>query len=87
MTEHITYDTKALEDLPLYEIGKLDPQREKELRDVAFDKAQTPQGTYRCACCGMEAASRVPFQVDHILPHEQRRKERAGKSADLVPQL
>ena len=66
--EHITYDTKALEDLPLYEIGKLDPQREKELRDGAFDKAQTPQGTYRCACCGMEAASRVPFQVDHILP-------------------
>ena len=66
--EHIIYDTKALEDLPLYEIGKLDPQREKELRDAAFAKAQTPQGTYRCACCGLEAASRVPFQVDHILP-------------------
>ena len=66
--EHITYDTRKLEDLPLYEIGKLDPQREKELRDGAFAKAQTPQGTYRCACCGMEADSRVPFQVDHILP-------------------
>ena len=65
---HITYDTTALEDLPLYEIGKLDPQREKELRDGAFAKAKTPQGTYRCACCGMEAASRIPFQVDHILP-------------------
>lgn len=74
--EHITYDTKALLDLPLYEIGKLDPQREKELRDGAFDKAQTPQGTYRCACCGMEAASRVPFQVDHILP-----MNKGGKSA------
>ena len=66
--EHITYDTKKLEDLPLYEIGKLDPQREKELRDGAFAKSRTPQGTYRCACCGMEADSRVPFQVDHILP-------------------
>ena len=66
--KHVTYDTKALEDLPLYEIGKLDPQREKDLRDGAFAKAQTPQGTYRCACCGMESASRIPFQVDHILP-------------------
>lgn len=66
--EHITYDTTAPEDLPLYEIGKLDPQKEKELRDGAFAKAKTPQGTYRCACCGMEAASRIPFQVDHILP-------------------
>ena len=66
--EHITYDTKNLEDLSLYEIGKLDPQREKELRDGAFAKAKTSCGTYRCACCGMEAASRIPFQVDHILP-------------------
>lgn len=66
--EHITYDTKKLEDLPLYEIGKLDPQLEKELRDGAFAKSRTPQGTYRCTCCGMEADSRVPFQVDHILP-------------------
>lgn len=66
--KYITYDTKELEDLPLYEIGKLDPQREKELRDAAFAKAQTSRGTYRCACCGMEAASRIPFQVDHILP-------------------
>ena len=65
---HITYDTKELSELPLYEIGKLDPQREKELRDGAFAKARTPHGTYRCACCGMESASRVLFQVDHILP-------------------
>lgn len=66
--EHIIYDTKALEDLPLYEIGQLDPQREKALRDEAFAKARTPQGTYRCACCGMESERRAPFHVDHILP-------------------
>lgn len=77
--KHITYDTKELEDLPLYEIGKLDPQREKELRDAAFAKAQTSRGTYRCACCGMEAASRIPFQVDHILP-----MNKGGKS---VPEI
>ena len=72
---HITYDTIALEDLPLREIGKLNPQREKELRDGAFAKARTSRDTYRCACCGMEAASRIPFQVDHILP-----MNRGGKS-------
>lgn len=66
--EHIIYDTKALEDLPLYEIGQLDPQREKALRDEAFAKARTLQGTYRCACCGMESERRAPFHVDHILP-------------------
>ena len=75
MIRNITYDTIALEDLPLREIGKLNPQREKELRDGAFAKARTFRDTYRCACCGMEAASRIPFQVDHILP-----MNRGGKS-------
>lgn len=73
--DNVTYDTKPLEDLPLYEIGKIDPEREKELRDGAFERARTTRGTYRCACCGIENATRVPFQVDHILP-----MNRGGKS-------
>ena len=73
--DNVTYDTKPLEDLPLYEIGKIDPEREKELRDGAFERARTSRGTYRCACCGIENATRIPFQVDHILP-----MNRGGKS-------
>lgn len=73
--DNVTYDTKPLEDLPLYEIGKIDPEREKELRDGAFERARTTRGTYRCACCGIENTTRVPFQVDHILP-----MNRGGKS-------
>ena len=66
--EYVTYDTKTLEELPLYEIGELEPELEKKLREGAFTKARTPRGTYRCACCGIEAASQIPFQVDHIRP-------------------
>lgn len=34
--ENVKYGTRDLEDLPLYEIGKIDPEREKQLRDGAF---------------------------------------------------
>lgn len=66
--QNVKYGTRQLEDLPLYEIGKVAPQREKELRDGAFEKARGSDGLYRCACCGTADSSRVFFQVDHIVP-------------------
>lgn len=66
--ENVRYGTRRLEDLPLYEIGKIDPAREKQLRDEAFEKARTAAGGYQCACCGITDCSRIPFQVDHIIP-------------------
>ena len=71
----IRYGTKDLEDLPLYEIRKIDPKLEEELRDGAFAKVQTDYGTYICPYCGMERAKRTYFQVDHIKP-----LNRGGKS-------
>lgn len=65
---NVKYGTRQLEDLPLYEIGKVAPEREKELRDGAFERARGKDGLYRCACCGAEDSSRVFFQVDHIVP-------------------
>lgn len=73
--ENVRYGTRQLEDLSLYEIGKIDPAQEKQLRDGAFEKARTATGDYRCACCGVTDRSRVPFQVDHIVP-----MNRGGKS-------
>ena len=67
----IRYGTKNLEDLPLYEIRKIDPKLEEELRDGAFAKVQTDYGTYICPHCGMERAKRTYFQVDHIKPLSQ----------------
>lgn len=65
---NIKYGTRALEDLPLHEIGKINPALEKSLRDQAFEKAKDATGNYRCACCGVTDKSRIYFQVDHIIP-------------------
>ena len=65
---NIKYGTKALEELPLHEIGKINPVLEKELRDRAFEKAKDSNGNYHCACCGVADKSRIYFQVDHIIP-------------------
>lgn len=65
---NIIYGTRALEDLPLHEIGKINPTLEKDLRDQAFEKSKDANGNYRCACCGVADRSRIYFQVDHIIP-------------------
>lgn len=66
--QNVKYGTRQLEDLPLYEIGKVAPDQEKELRDRTFERARNKDGLYRCACCGATDSSRVFFQVDHIVP-------------------
>ncbi len=65
---NINFGKKDLEDLPLYEIGKIAPELEKRLRDQAFEKSRNENGEYQCACCGKTSKSRVYFQVDHIIP-------------------
>lgn len=66
--QNVTYGTKALEDLSLYEIGKIDPAYEKKLRDTAFSKSLNDKREYTCASCGKSSYSRALFQVDHITP-------------------
>lgn len=72
---NVEFGTRALEDLPLNKIGKVNPELEKELRNEAFEKSKNEQGEYCCANCGMTGKSRVYFQVDHIIP-----MNRGGKS-------
>ena len=60
--------TKDYADMTLYEIRKIDPEYEKRLRDGAFNAAKDKDGYYVCAKCGLKDKSRVPFQVDHIIP-------------------
>ena len=66
--QNVQFGIRKLEDLPLFEIGKVNPSLEKALRDSAFAKARTKDGMYQCACCGAKDRSRVFFQVDHITP-------------------
>lgn len=70
----VKFGTRALEDLPLSEIGKYKPELEKELRDQAFEKSKNENGEYCCAICGMADKSRVWFQVDHITPMNEKGK-------------
>ena len=66
--ENIQRGIRELWDLPLFEIGKVNPKLEKNLRDSTFAKSKDDEGKYTCACCGKKGADRILFQVDHIVP-------------------
>ena len=65
---NIKYGSRAVEDLSLHEIGKINPELEKKLRDEVFENARDEEGYYHCAECKMTDRSRIWFQVDHIIP-------------------
>ena len=66
--ENVQRGIRKLENLPLFEIGKINPELEKNLRDTAFDKSEDADGNYTCACCGAKGTDRIFFQVDHVIP-------------------
>ena len=66
--DNVVYGKRQFEDMTLYEIGRVDPNYEKTLRDTAFDKAKTSDGQYACANCGRKYPNRIMLQVDHITP-------------------
>ena len=74
--EPVVHESRRLEDLPLSEIGRIDPALESELRDGAFEKSRDSEGCYCCAECGVRDTSRVYFQVDHIIPMNKGGKSR-----------
>lgn len=62
---NVAYGKKDFSKLPLYEIGKVNPEFEKNLREETFQKAKVVGG-YRCAICGKIFPNRQLLQVDHI---------------------
>lgn len=75
--DNVVYGKRQFEDMSLYEIGKYDPEYEKELRDSAFDASRDSAGEYRCAGCGKTFANRIMLQVDHIIPLNKGGKTRS----------
>ena len=67
---NVVYGKRQFEDMSLYEIGRVAPEYEKQLRDGAFAKAKTANGMYACAICGKKypKSKRIMLQVDHIKP-------------------
>ena len=70
-TENVVYETRKLEELSLHDIGKVNPEMELRLREMAFEKAKTSDDKYQCAACGMKNRSKACFHVDHIIPMNQ----------------
>lgn len=66
--DNVVYGKRHFEDMSLYEIGKIDPNHEKKLREAVFDKAKTSNGQYICARCKKKFPNRIMLQVDHIKP-------------------
>ncbi|MBP3887302.1 MAG: DEAD/DEAH box helicase family protein [Cellulosilyticum sp.] len=66
--QNVVWGQRNIEDLSLYDIRKIAPNKEKELRDQTFNKFLNENGEYYCAHCGMSAHTKIPFQVDHIIP-------------------
>ncbi len=66
--ENVQYGRRNLEELSLFEIGKVNPELEKKLRNAAFEQSRDTDGNYTCACCGKKGTDRIFFQVDHIKP-------------------
>jgi TPR repeat protein/superfamily II DNA or RNA helicase len=61
-------ESRNLEDLSLSEIRKIDPKVESELREAVFRKHTNEKGEYVCALSGYVSASRLTFEIDHIIP-------------------
>lgn len=66
--DNVTFGTKEIEKMSLYEIRDIAPNVEKELRDKTFEKSINSEGEYECAICKMHSKNKIPFQVDHIIP-------------------
>lgn len=70
---NVIYETSDYEKMALYEIRKIDPVYEKQLRDSVFKNFTDKDGYYFSAMSGGETKSknRLKFQIDHIIPMSQ----------------
>ena len=67
-TDNVEYGAKQLIDMPLYEIRKHAPDYYRKLITAVYEKNMDQEGYYSCYHCGCRAKTRIPFQIDHIIP-------------------
>lgn len=59
---------RPIEELPLYEIEKVNPEYVRMLRKKVYGKATDASGKYFCAYCDKKSETKALFQIDHIVP-------------------
>ena len=65
---NIKYGIRALDELPLHEIGKINPALEKMLREQAFEKAKTGCGIFQRRLCQRTRGTCGCFFEDSLHP-------------------
>lgn len=65
---NVEYESRELNKLSLYEIGKVNPERYDEIRSKIYEKYTDKTGAYYCKDCGYKSPLKAMFQIDHIKP-------------------
>lgn len=66
-TNNVIFDTKRMEELPLYQMQLADPETAHKIKSEVFSRYVEENG-YICAECGKVSKNKVNFQIDHIKP-------------------
>lgn len=65
---NVDHELRTLNKLSLYELGKIAPERAREIKEKVYSKYINNKGNYYCKTCNYESSLRAMFQIDHIKP-------------------
>ena len=64
----VVQDLIELEKLSMSELKEKAPKDWRKLHDAVYERAKDKEGYYTCAISSFKSKSKVPFQIDHIIP-------------------
>ncbi|MCK8825786.1 DEAD/DEAH box helicase family protein [Fuchsiella alkaliacetigena] len=64
----IEYDSVELKKLSMSELREKAPKYWRNLHNAVYEKAKDEEGYYNSAISDFRSKSKIPFQIDHIIP-------------------
>ena len=64
----VEHEQRPLNALSMYEMGKIAPERAREIKEKIYLSYRKSNGNYYCKECNYESSLRAMFQIDHIKP-------------------
>ncbi|MBM7558118.1 DEAD/DEAH box helicase family protein [Halanaerobacter jeridensis] len=64
----VEYDLVELENLSMSELRKKAPKHFRKLHNAVYARAKDEEGYYNSAISDFRSKSKLPFQIDHIIP-------------------
>lgn len=68
VTPVVTGEERKINRLSLYDIGRMYPEKAREIKDKVYSKYVNDEGLYYCNECGYQSNFKGKFQIDHIKP-------------------